>query len=168
MIELGTIRVLLDYSDWSNRRLLECAAPVSDALLDTDLQIGPGTLRKILLHTLTGETVWLLRWKQTPEVPWPSEAEKVSVEEMGERFQKVWTARDEFIDSIEDPARLNQVQVYRDSRGNRFQAALGHMLMQGCMHSKHHQAQACNALKRLGASWPELDYMMRVRMPVQE
>jgi uncharacterized protein YciI len=60
------------------------------------------------------------------------------------------------------------VQVYRDSKGSLFQATLGDMLMQGVMHTKHHQAQAVNALKRLGAAWPELDYMYRVRKPAAE
>jgi uncharacterized damage-inducible protein DinB len=40
------------------------------------------------------------------------------------------------------------------------------MLLQGALHSKHHQAQAVNILRRLGAAWPELDYMMHVRKPV--
>jgi len=39
------------------------------------------------------------------------------------------------------------------------------MLVQGVMHSKHHQAQAANILRRLDAKWPELDYMMRIRKP---
>ena len=54
----------------------------------------------------------------------------------------------------------------RSPKGSLFSATLGVMLLQGVLHSKHHQAQGVNALKRLGAAWPELDYMYRVRKAV--
>jgi uncharacterized damage-inducible protein DinB len=165
--DLGTLRILFEYSDWSNRALLGAAMALTDAQLDTDLAIGPGTLRKILVHTYTGEMMWVKRWKQTPDLRWPSPEGSPSVAELGEKFQLAWTERDEFIDALTCDKRLRTVQVYRDSKGNLFQATLANMLLQGFLHSKHHQAQACNAIRRLGGPWPELDYMNRVRMPVQ-
>lgn len=164
-MHLPTIRTLLDYTDWSNTRLLECAANVSDDHLDQDLQIGPGTLRRILIHTYNGELVWLKRWRNEPSIPWPSESDKTPVAELATRFHDNARERNAYLDTL-NPAQLPVVQAYRDSKGNPFKAPLGDMLMQAVMHSKHHQAQACNALKRLGAPWPELDYMIRLRQPV--
>lgn len=164
MIDLATIRVLLEHSDFSNRALLRPAAGLTDEQLDRDLEIGPGTLRKILLHTYNGEAVWLKRWQGNTETRWPSEAEKATVADLTERFERVWLERDRYLTTIV-PADLVVEQVYRDSKGSMFRASLGEMLMQGVLHSKHHQAQACNALRRLGAQWPELDFMYRVRRP---
>jgi len=45
-----------------NARLLESAAGLADDALDRDLQIGPGTFRRIMLHIYTGELIWLRRW----------------------------------------------------------------------------------------------------------
>ena len=164
MIDLSTVRTLLEYTDWSNGRLLEGAGPLTDEQLDRDMQIGPGSLRKTMLHIYNGESVWLKRWRSEIEIKWPSEAEKVSITDLTRRFEGTIRERDMFLERV--PAvNLSRVQTYRDSKGSLFQASLGDMLIQGVMHSKHHQAQACNILRRLGAEWPELDYMYRVRKP---
>jgi uncharacterized damage-inducible protein DinB len=186
MIDLGTVRRLLAYSDWANERLLEASGPLGDEQLDRGMEIGPGSLRRTLLHIWAGEDVWLRRWMGKVETKWPSEGEKVSVGGLEERFRATWRARGEFFEgldwgevSAESGARrplsaaaggtdgtLERVQTYRDSKGSLFTATLGDMLMQGCVHSIHHRAQAVNILRRLGATAPELDYMMRIRRAV--
>jgi uncharacterized damage-inducible protein DinB len=164
MLDLHTLRVMLDYTDWSTARLLECAGPVVDADLDRDLQIGPGTLRRILLHTYNGELIWLRRWQGTVENPWPGESESVSIAALADRVAANTSARNDWLTTLAQGA-TGRTQTYRDSKGSLFKATLGDMILQGAMHTKHHQAQAVNALKRLGAQWPELDYMYHVRVP---
>lgn len=164
MIDLSTIRTLLEYTDWSNMRLLDASLPLSDEHLDRSLEIGPGTLRKILIHTYNGEYVWLRRWRGEIETKWPSESEPTPVAALIAAHATNNRERDAYLARVFD-ADLAKVQPYRDSKGNLFHVPLGEMFMQGVMHSKHHQAQACNALRRLGAQWPELDYMMRIRKP---
>lgn len=162
MIDIATIRVMLEYTDWSNAKLLDGAAGCTDEQLDRDLQIGPGTLRRILLHTYNGEMIWFNRWRGIAENAWPSESENAPIASLRTRFETNAGARDAWVASLA-PSDSARVQKYRDSKGSLFEATLGNMLMQGVMHTKHHQAQAVNALKRLGAAWPELDYMYRVR-----
>ena len=162
MIDIATIRVMLEYTDWSNGKLLDGAAGCTDEQLDRDLQIGPGTLRRILLHTYNGEMIWLKRWRGIVENPWPGEGELVAIADLRSRLDENARARDAWMATLA-PSDAARVQQYRDSKGNLFQATLGDMLVQGVMHTKHHQAQAVNALKRLDAAWPELDYMYRVR-----
>lgn len=176
MTDLSTVRALFDYTDWSNRRLLECAAPLQDPQLDAEMHIGPGTLRRTLLHIYNGEHVWLRRWQAEAETPWPSETERVNMGDLSARFEANTRERAAFLDRLASsssptsstsppPSDLTRLMTYRDSKGGRYQATLGQMLIQGVMHAKHHQAQACNILRRLGAEWPELDYMMSVRRP---
>jgi uncharacterized damage-inducible protein DinB len=164
MIDLETIRLMLEYTDVSSRALLEHAGGVSDVQLDRELEIGPGTLRKILLHTYNGEAVWLKRWQGNAETKWPDESEKVSVQDLVDRFERVWLERDRYFTTVV-PMDLVVEQAYRDSKGSMYKASLGEMFLQGVLHTKHHQAQACNALRRVGSSCPELDYMYRVRRP---
>lgn len=166
MIDLDTVRVLLEYTDWCNRQLLESAAPLDDDALDRDMQIGPGSVRRILVHIASGEQVWLRRWKGEAEAKWPAETERVAVAALAARLAENAAARDAWLSTL-SPADTVVVQPYRDSRGTLYRASLGDMLVQGVMHSKHHQAQCVNALKRLGARWPELDYMYRVRVAAE-
>jgi uncharacterized damage-inducible protein DinB len=167
--DLGTIRTLLEYADWSNDRLLAAAGPLSDEQLDRDMQIGPGTLRRTLIHIHNGEYVWLRRWRGEAETPWPSESDKLSVDEIRKRFEANRRERETFLARLSaERANLGRVQPYRDSKGTLYRASLGDMLLQGALHSKHHQAQAVNIVRRVGGEWPELDYMYRVRVKSEE
>lgn len=166
MIQLETIRTLLNYGDWANDRLLQTAGVLNDEQLDRPFDMGVGSLRKTLLHIYNGEYVWLQRWQGKTETKWPSEEEPVLISTLAERFRKNYADRDAFLAALMD-ADLARAVVYRDSKGSLFTAALGDMLMQGCVHSLHHRAQAVNMLRRVGADAPELDYMMRIRRPAQ-
>jgi len=167
--QLDTVCILLEYTDWSNDRLLEAAAGLSDEQLDRDMQIGVGTMRKTLLHIYNGELMWYRRWRggEHAQAKWPSESEPVTVSELRERFAANRRERDALLAELAAAhADLGRIQQYRDSKGSPFGASLGDMLIQGAMHSKHHQAQAVNIVKRLGGTWPELDYMNWVRKAV--
>ena len=152
------------YSDWANQRLLDCCAPLADARLDQPFDIGCGSLRRTLIHLYNGEHVWLQRWRSRPETPWPDEGEIVGIPALRERFRQTAAERKDFLSSIAEEA-MEQLIVYRDSRGAWFQAALADMLMQAGTHSVHHRAQIVNMLRRLGAETPELDFMYWRREP---
>jgi uncharacterized damage-inducible protein DinB len=162
MTGLDWLRALLEYNDWADRRLLECARPLSDEQLDRKFDMGPGSLRRTLLHIWAGEDVWRQRCAGHVETPWPREDENVSVAELASRFEGTWGERDRFLGAVKD-ADVGRVQKYRDSKGSMFQAPLREMLMQLCWHATHHRAQAVNMLRRVGGEAPELDWMMRIR-----
>lgn len=166
-VTLDGVRTFLRYSDAANRMVLEAGLPLSDAQLDQPFDMGRGSLRKTLLHILAGETTWLARWKGNIETPWPSESEPTPVSSMQATFSATWTERDAYIDSLAEPD-LEKIQPYRDSKGDLFEATLGDMLLQGCIHSTHHRAQAVNMLRRLDAGLVEMDYMNWVRRPVRK
>jgi uncharacterized damage-inducible protein DinB len=164
MQDLSTIKTMLRYSDWANEQLIKTSAGVARNLLDQKFDIGMGTLRRTLLHILSGESVWLKRWKGERETPWPNEDECVAPSDILGRLREVFSDRERFLVATR-PADLDQAIVYRDSKGSLFSATLGDMMIQMCVHSAHHRAQAVNIIRRLGAEAPELDYMMWVRKP---
>lgn len=165
MIDLDTIRALLRYSDWANEQLVRAAAGLTHDSLDKVFDIGLGTLRRTLLHILAGESVWLKRWQEEQETPWPNEDELVAPAMVWDRFSEMFPQRDRFL-ALLRPEDTTRAVVYRDSKGSLFSAPLGDMMIQMCTHSAHHRAQAVNIFRRLGADAPELDYMMWVRRPV--
>ena len=174
MLDLPTLIALFRYNDWADTRLLDAASPLDDAALDTRHQIGPGSLRRTLIHIHNGESVWLRRWidgaSGTPAEPrWPSEAEPIAIADLAARFHATWAERDAFLAGLTS-ADLSRVQGYRDSKGSLFEATLGDMILQAALHSVHHRAQAVNLLRRVAgvAAAPELDYMMWVRRPLTQ
>lgn len=166
MAALPFMARLFDYSDWANAQVLAAAAGLTDEQLDRPLEIGPGpgTLRRVLMHTWAGEDTWLRRWRGEEEAQWPDEGERLSVAQVRERFEATRLRRAAFVGTL-DEAALAREQTYRDSRGSLFRATLGDMLAQGIVHSVHHRAQATNAIRRLGGAAPEMDYMVHFRRP---
>lgn len=166
MTDLALLRTLFDYGDWANDQLLAAATSLSAAHLDQPFDIGPGSLRRALLHILIGEEVWLARWRGEVETKWGGEKETVEPPAMRDRFAALRSSRDAFLSALR-PGDLDRAQTYRDSKGSLFTATLRDMLIQGHVHSTHHRAQAVNILRRLGLGTPppELDYMMRARRP---
>jgi len=164
MISLESIQTLLRYSDWANQQVLRCAAPLTAEQLDRPFPIGRGSLRSTLAHIVAAEHVWLQRWMGRGETPWPREDTPTSPAAFGDALRQTWKQRDAFLAKLGD-ADLRRCGVYRDSKGSLFNATLGDMLLQGCIHSTHHRAQVVNMLRQLEAETPELDYMMWVRRP---
>ncbi len=162
MGDLTTIKKLLGYSDWANGQLALAASNLSPESLDKTFDIGLGTMRRILLHILAGETVWLQRWQGRRDTPWPNEDDLVPPATIQARFAEVSAQRDRFLAGLK-PEETSRAIVYRDSKGSLFSATLGDMMIQMSTHSTHHRAQAVNVFRRLGALPPELDYMMWVR-----
>lgn len=166
---LAVLRSLFAYSDRANAKILDAAAALPDGALDRPFDMGPGSLRRTLVHIHNGEATWLARWiggaqGRPAEPAWPGESEGASVAELAERFGATAAARDRYLDTL-TPADLERTQSYRDSRGSLFRARLADMLLQAAVHSVHHRAQAVNMLRRLGAAAPEVDYMYDVRHP---
>jgi uncharacterized damage-inducible protein DinB len=164
---LAAFGALFKYSDAANRLVLNAAAELAGEVLDREIDIGPkpGSLRRILIHTWNGEFMWLNRWRGNYELKWPPEQLSTPVPKLLAEFEQVWAERDAFLATL-TPDRLGLLQRYRDSRGSLFQATLSDMLSQGIVHSIHHRAQAINAIRRLGGTPPEVDYMNLVRQPV--
>jgi uncharacterized damage-inducible protein DinB len=176
MHDLVSIQSLCRYSDSANRQVLAAAAaldgphaantdPAPASLLDQPLDIGVGSLRKILQHILNGELTWLKRMQGEIECKWPGEKHPLPLLEVRERLEEVFQAREEFLRQL-DPGKLDRMQDYRDSRGSLYRATLRDMLLQGIVHSIHHRAQVVNAIRRLGGSPPEVDYMVARRQGV--
>jgi len=164
MIDLATVRHILEHNDWANRRQIECAAGLTTEALDRPISMGVGSLRRTLLHIYNGEHVWLQRWKE--QMPaWPSETDAVSLPQLSERFEVHYRDRDGWL-ATPDAARLERIQQYRDSRGGLYRATLGDMIFQGLHHSIHHRAQAVNMLRQVGGEVPEVDFMVWARRPV--
>lgn len=84
---------------------------------------------------------------------------------LAEMLRETARNRDEYLESRGD-AQLREIVEYRDSSGDRFRATREHMILQLLMHTKHHQAQSANMIRRLGGDAPELDYMYRIRESV--
>jgi uncharacterized damage-inducible protein DinB len=150
------------YGMGMNVKLLDASRTLSDAQLDQPLDIGMGSVRRILRHVLAGEITWLERWRGVTEAVWAEASLPHDLPTLSARFDQTGHDLIHFIEALA-PDRLAIEQPYRDSRGTLYRATLGQMILQGLLHSHHHRAQWVNALRRVGGPVVEVDYMYSVR-----
>ncbi len=58
MLGTAMLMTLFDYNSARNRRILDCAAHLSDAELDAQTEYGHGSIRRTLFHLLVVEYGW--------------------------------------------------------------------------------------------------------------
>ena len=165
MTALDSIGIQLAYSDAMNGRLFDAAGKLDADKLDQPFDMGMGTLRKTLRHICVGEKVWLERWKNNGDTPWPPYESTQTPAEMSRACDFVWRDRDRLLESFRVQDLGNELD-YRDSKGSRYRATLHEMILQGLTHSTHHRAQAVNMIRRLGGPVVEVDFMYWSRRPV--
>ena len=163
MSDLASITELIRYGDAANALVMASVMPLETEQLDRTLDLGMGSLRKICQHLLAGEVTWLARISGQAEAKWPAKPIPSSAQDMAVMFEDVAQQRRDFLNRVTDDD-LDRIQKYRDSRGTLFQATLRQMLLQMIVHATHHRAQAVNAVRRVGGTAPELDYMAQVRV----
>src|SRR5438874_1249236 len=100
MVDIQTLQRLFEYNDWADGRLLECAGPLDDERLDRRFDIGPGSLRRTLLHIFVGEDVWVRRCSGHSETRWTGEDEPAAVNDIAARFKNTWAARDALLATL--------------------------------------------------------------------
>ena len=156
--EVSTLPDLFAANRWAHRKLFELARPLRDAALDREESIGLGTLRKTLFHVWGAEQLWLRRWNGESPSSLPAE-EKISIDELADRFEQVHSERDAFLraEAANDYARVID---YRTLAGEPFSNSLVGLALHVANHAVHHRAQALHFLKLAGAVVPGgLDYL---------
>lgn len=150
------------YGDWASRRVIAAAAGLTDAQLDRKFEMGLGTLRRTLMHIYDAETWWVENWKGTPESHFQRLPDSTALAALQGLYDSVIERRDAFISAL-DETGLNRVVACEPGPGVKLRFRIGESLMQLGFHGTHHRAQASNMLRRLGATPPELDYVLYFR-----
>lgn len=161
-LHLALLRRCYTHGDWGTQALLETAAGMNPSDLDERFDVGPGTLRKTLLHIYDAEHYWLENYVTGSVAGLGPLSPNATIPELRERWDTLVRAREEYFDTLAEPDLLRALEVQApDGRTLRF--VLGQPLLQLWLHGGHHRAQALNMLRRLGLRSPELDFLAWLR-----
>ena len=153
------IEDLYSSNAWALQRLFRLCEGLSDAQLDAPREMGFGSLRATLFHILVSEQIWLERWNGLAWRPFPTDPERISLEEIAAGLQRVARERQQLIDN-ERATLWQRVVTYRDRQGNENRKPLDDLLLHVANHGIHHRAQALSYLKGFGRTVPVgLDYL---------
>lgn len=156
------IRTYYAYNDWARNTVLDAASALSGDDLDRPFEMGPGTLRKTLLHIRDAEQWWLENWHSDGEDHFTELDTETTLKELRELFRATAEQRDAVVARMTDVDLKRRVWC-RPSPGETYSFRLGETMFQLCNHGTHHRAQALNMLRRLGVEPPGLDYARWLR-----
>jgi uncharacterized damage-inducible protein DinB len=154
---------LARYNAWANRRLYRACARLSESEYLRDRLPASGSLHATLNHILVADRVWLARIEgRTP--PGLDPEQILYADLIGLKVARV--AEDAHLRNLVaglSQATLDQPLVYRNRRGDRFQAPLCLVLGQMFNHQAHHRGKASALLAQAEVPPPSLDLIRFVR-----
>lgn len=153
--EAERVRRYFAYHDWANARIVESAVPLDDTALDRAFDLGPGSIRKTLVHLQSVEPGWLKVWLDGSGTFDLSEPH-LSVSDLQALWSQAARQRDEFLAGLNDAAVQRIVAI--NFGGPPIKFRIIESLVQICVHGTHHRAQLINMLRHSGVPAPALDY----------
>lgn len=156
---LSLAQRIFQYNDWAQQQTLAFAADLSEDALDRDFQMGPGSIRKILLHLFDAERWWVWNLTTGPQ-PFPSSAPNTPVAELKEQWTDVAKQRDHVIADVDETDAQRVVEVLAGGPPTRFR--VGESIIHLAIHASHHRAQLINMFRHVDAPWKNIDLLYAI------
>jgi uncharacterized damage-inducible protein DinB len=143
---------LFAYDEWANREVL------------TSLKAAPTQSARgleLLNHVVGAELLWLARLeKGKPPCPvWPA----FTLAQCAEHVRLLPSQWQDYLADIE-PADLATAVAYVNSKGEKFESAIGDVLMHVVLHSAYHRGQIAAAARSSGGEPAHTDFIHCTRM----
>ena len=144
---------LLDYHYWARDRLLDAVERLTPDQFGQDLGNSFGSIRKTLVHLVSAERAWCLRWQgESPAGHLDPAGFKTASDVRAQWLEEEARVR-EFVDQL-GPAGINRVFHYTHFDGVPRNSVFWHMLQHVVNHATYHRGQVTTMLRQLGARPP--------------
>ena len=144
------------YHDWAIDQVLSFVQSADDEALDRNFDMGPGSIRKTLLHLYDAESWWFESWTVGPN-PFPASSPDTTIAELRGKWMELAEKRNEFIASVDDQRSQDQVEILAGGPPTRFR--VGESIIHLAIHGTHHRAQLINMCRHTGAAWKDIDLL---------
>lgn len=150
------LRRQFSYDAWANREVLSAMRAHGG---------GDARSLQLLSHILAAERLWMERLEQQQQSTpvWPERDLAQCEVEMGE-MSRLWTA---YLAAITDGS-LAQTIPYKNSKGERWESAVGDILTHVVMHSVYHRGQIASHMREQGQTPAYTDFIHGVRQGLVE
>jgi uncharacterized damage-inducible protein DinB len=167
MPRVDEFKELYAFNRWANLRVLEATGALSDEQFVRELGSSFPSVRDTLVHIMSGEWVWLSRWKGFSPRTFPVQWKPLMLYDLKQEWTVVDTELQLFVRSLHD-ADLEQSFTYRNFAGDQFTTPLPQMLRHLVNHGSYHRGQITTMLRQLGAAAPATDLIAwyRLQTPV--
>lgn len=155
---LDAIRPLYAYSAWANARILDTAERMNLQQFIAQNN-GAGSIREILVHTASGQWIWLERWLgRAPRAMW-NPAEFPYVATLRSRWAEVEDETARFVAGLTEDDLAREL-TYVNMRGETWTYPLWKMLLHQVNHATQHRSEAALLMTERGHSPGDLDLLV--------
>jgi uncharacterized damage-inducible protein DinB len=156
MIPVGYVTTLNAYGAWATTRVFDTAAELDPSALDATPLVGLGSLRGILVHTVSAAWVWRSRLEGVSPSSQLEPADFSTLDAIRARWETEAAAMHSLVTQLDD-ATLAQPLGYRTTRGDAQTTPRWQILVHVANHSTQHRSEAAALLTALGHSPGDLD-----------
>jgi uncharacterized damage-inducible protein DinB len=150
------ILILYKYNQWTNARILNAAANVTQKQYLAPASFPHEGLRGTLVHALFAEWIWRHRWEGTSPNYRLKPEDFPTFESLHERWVEEEKLLMAFVDGLTDK-RLNSKFSYTSTEGKPFTRILWQAMAHLVNHGTQHRTEAAAILTDLGHSPGDID-----------
>lgn len=145
------LTALLDFHYWARTRILDAVERLTPEQYTRDLQSSFPSVRDTLVHLLSAEQNWYLRWQGTSPTGMLDPSEFPDLESL----RTAWTTHESkmrrFVDDLGETGVQRELD-YRTLNGTESRSAMWEMILHVVNHGTYHRGQVTTMLRQLGAA----------------
>ena len=158
-MEVKHIQELYKYNRWANGRVLDAVSKLTTDDFTKEIRSSFPSVRDTLVHILSAEWIWLMRWKGTSPKAMLSSIDYPKISELKSRWHVVEREQREFV-SRTTVDSLQKKITYTNTTGEQWTYALWQMMQHVVNHSTYHRGQITTMLRQLGAKTEATDFLV--------
>lgn len=144
------VEELYDYNRWANSRILNAVSKLTPEEFTRDLGSSHRSVRDTLVHVMSAEWIWLMRWKGISPKAMLDPSDFPTIALLESHWAEIEREQTEFVSGVTE-ASLEKIIAYVNTKGQPFEYALWKMMVQVVNHSTYHRGQVIAMLRQLGA-----------------
>jgi uncharacterized damage-inducible protein DinB len=150
------ILLLYKYNQWTNAKILNAAANVTQEQYLAPASFPHGGLRGTLVHALFAEWIWRNRWEGASPTYRLKPEDFPTIDSLRRRWLEEEKLLMDFVDQLTDE-RLNTTFTYANTSGKPFTRILWQAMAHLVNHGTQHRTEAAAILTDLGHSPGDID-----------
>lgn len=157
------IQILYEYNHWADDRILAAASALTEEQFIKDLSSSYCSMRDTLVHILSAEWIWLMRWKGISPKVMLNPADFPNINVLKVKWAEVKKDQANFLNKVTDES-LAKMITYVNTLGVEYNYSLGQMMQHVVNHSSYHRGQVTTMLRQLGAAAVPTDFLIFIDM----
>jgi uncharacterized damage-inducible protein DinB len=134
------LKQMYDYTYWANKRYVAVAEGLSEEQLHRKQGHSWDSVHGVLLHMLSSETRWLMRWGGEAPRGHLAPEDFPTLARVTEKWASVEKELRDFLEAQTEES-LEEVRPYINFQGERFQLPLWQMMAHIINHETHHRGE---------------------------